>query len=269
MKKIYKINFLAIITVLFFNSCAVDDDPATTAVINNISVSLDQSGEIVVDLAETEYDVNVLLSQALTTDTEVEYTLNGVATTQTFEAGMTSIPLIFTNGIGVINELTITDARGLYNNVIVGADNSVTFLGLPPASPTSIEAVAANDTGTDSFWFGLSSFTSGGTWVADYNQNSTNGHPRPMSIPLDGIGNLGLIPNSADIEPNFLALNMFTQGTVPDPTGFTIYLVMPDGSYESFSGTVPATLFADNPVVKVDVTTDATSGDKNYVFSAL
>ena len=220
-------------------------------------------------MSVTEYGVNVLLSQALTTDSEVEYTLNGVATTQTFEAGMTSIPLTFTNGIGVINELVITDARGLYNSVTVGADNSVTFLGLPPASPTSIEAIAANDTGTDSFWFGLSSFTPDGSWVTDYNQNYDAGHPRPMSIPLDGNGNLGFIPDSADIEPNFLALNMFTQGTIPDPTGFTIYLVMPDGSYESFSGTVPGDLFVDNAVVRVDVTTDSSSGNKNYVFSEL
>jgi len=137
-------------------------------------------------------------------------------------------------------------------------------------SSNSIEVIALNSTGEDNFWFGLSDFDPSGSWISDYNQNSAGGHPRPMSIPLNGIGNLGAIPNSADIAPNYLALNLFTQGNVPNPTGFTIYLVMPDGSYQVFEGFVPSTVFLDNPVVAVHVEDDsANPGMKLYTFSAI
>ena len=158
----------------------------------------------------------------------------------------------------------------MYNNVQLGEDTDVTFIGLPPANPNAIEALAFNETGGDNFWFGFSSFAPDGSWITDYNQNSAAGHPRPMTIPLNGNGNLGSIPNSADVAPNYLALNVFTQGTIPDPTGITVYLVMPDGSFEVYESSVPSTFFQDNPVVGVTVEDDAANpGMKKYTFSAI
>ena len=268
MKNIYKIK-LFLITFLVFSSCAVDnDDPIT----NNNSVTLvqlDKSGIITTEGTVGEV-LNVSLSQTLDSDTKVAYNLNGSDETLIIDAGTSSYTFNFPTGIGVANSIKLTGATGLYNNVSLGDNTSVNFIGLPTSSPTSIEAIALNSTGEDNFWFGFSLFDPSGNWLTDYNQNSAAGHPRPMSIPLNGSGNLGPIPNSVDVAPNYLALNLYTRGTVPNPTGFTIYIVMPDGSYQVFEGTVPSTLFLDNPVVGVHVEDDPDNvGMKLYTFTAI
>lgn len=270
MKNIYKIK-LFLITLFVFSSCAVnDDDPVTSNNSNPVTtVQLDKSGVVATQGSGGE-SVKIMLSQILDSDTKVEYTLNGGKETLIMGAGTSDFTLNFPSGTGVANSVKLTGSAGLYNNVTLGDKTDITFIGLPAASPNSIEALAFNETGADNFWFGFSSFDSAGNWLTDYNQNSAAGHPRAMSIPLNGAGNLGGIPNSADVAPNYLALNLFTQGTVPNPTGFSIYLVMPDGSYQVFTGSVPSTSFLDNPVVNVNVVDDpANAGMKIYTFSAI
>ena len=268
MKNIYKIS-LFIVAFLTFTSCALDDDAPASNGDPITFVSLDKSGVVSTQGSAGE-SVSISLSNVLNTDTKIEYNLNGSDEVLMMEAGSSSFTLDFPTGTGVANTLKLTSAVGLYNNVALGDNTSVTFIGLPPPNPNAIEALAFNSTGGDNFWFGLSSFDSAGNWVTDYNQNSAAGHPRPMSIPLNGNGNLGAIPNSADVAPNYLALNVFTQGTVPNPTGITVYLVMPDGSFQVFESSVPSTFFQDNPVVAVTVEDDsANPGMKSYTFSAI
>jgi hypothetical protein len=268
MKNIYKIK-LFLITLVVLSSCSVnDDDP----VVNNNKaavVQLDRSGVITTNGVAGE-SINVSLSEKLNSDTKVEYTFNGSNETLIMEAGVSSYTLNFPTGTGIANSMKLTGAVGLYNEVTLGSNTDVTFIGLPTPSPTSIEALAFNETGGDNFWFGLSSFDPAGGWITDYNQNSAAGHPRAMSIPLNGAGNLGAIPNSADVAPNYIALNLFTQGTVPNPTGVTIYLVMPDGSFQVFESSVPSDIFLDNPVVSVKVEEDpANPGMKLYTFTEI
>ncbi|MCI2229963.1 hypothetical protein MC378_12365 [Polaribacter sp. MSW13] len=268
MKNIYKIK-LFLITLLVFSSCAINDDDPVTNVTKVTTAQLDKAGVVVTSGIAGE-TVNITLSSVLDSDTKIEYNLNGSDETIILPAGTSSYAFNFPTGTGIANAIKLTSAAGLYNNVILGDDTSVTFIGLPDPSPTSIELLAFNETGVDNFWFGLSEFDPSGNWVTDYDQNSAAGHPRPMSIPLNGNGLLGTIPNSASIAPNYLALNLFTQGTVPNPTGYTIYIVMPDGSYQVFEGSVPSTFFADNPIVGVNVVDDpANPGMKKYTFSAL
>lgn len=268
MKNIYKISLL-LLAFLAFTSCAIDDDEPLSVSNSVTLVSLDKTG-VITTTGTVGETVTVSLSKVLDTDSKIEYNLNGSDEILILEAGSSSYSFDFPTGTGVANSLKLNSASGLYNHVALGDNTSVTFIGLPPANPNAIEALAFNATGGDNFWFGFSSFDPAGNWITDYNQNSAAGHPRPMSIPLNGAGNLGTIPNSADVAPNYLALNLFTQGTVPNPTDVTIYLVMPDGSYQVFESSVPSTFFTDNPVVAVDVVDDpANPGMKLYTFSEL
>lgn len=269
MKNIYKLS-LMLVAFLAFASCALDDDAPASNNNSVVFVNLDKSGVIITD-GTTGETLLVTLSQALQTDTKVEYNLNGSDEVLILEAGNSSFSFNFPTGIGVVNTLKLNSAVGLYNNVQLGDNTDVTFLGLPNANPNGIEALAFNETGRDNFWFGLSSFTSNGTWRTDYHQNFANGYPRPMTIPFNGVGNLEAIPNSTDVEPDYIALNIYTENFISNPTiGITIYLVMPDGSYEVFESSVPNNLFEDNPVVAVKVEDDAANpGMKKYTFSAL
>ncbi|MDA9339649.1 hypothetical protein N9Q68_01620, partial [Polaribacter sp.] len=230
--------------------------------------NLGKSGPLY-SLANSE-EIIFTLSNVLNSSTKVEFDLNGVKQTLVIDAGNSRAVFILPITLGETSTIELTSAIGLYNNVSLGDKTAVSFLGLPTPSPDSIEALAFNETGADNFWFGLSSFTSGGDWVTDYNQNSAFGHPRPMSIPLNGAGNMSAIPNSDDVAPNYIALNLYTFGTIPNPTGFTVYLVMPDGSFQVFEGFVPSDIGLDNPVVSVKVEDDSVNaGMKIYTFTEL
>ena len=90
-----------------------------------------------------------------------------------------------------------------------------------------------------------------------------------MSIPLNGFG-FQPIPISADIEPNFLAINLFPQVQLSnDTTDYNIVITMPDGSGLFYEGTISSAIGVDNPVVKVTSTKDSATGNLNYSFSEI
>ncbi|MCH3883515.1 MULTISPECIES: hypothetical protein [Tenacibaculum] len=271
MKYIFKLKFAILAFALVFSSCAIDDDEPTLPSSKVYTVSLSTAGELIADATQESSFVDIRLSEALDTNTQVEYTLNGVSETMIFSPGETSRLFEFPNDSGAFNSLTLDGVRGLYNNVQLGDKQSVSFLVLPAPNPDSIELLAFNDLGeAGALWFGMSAFDiATGDWFADVQTNSAGTHPRPMSLPLDGVGNAGfLIPNDdllASIDA-FMALNLFNQTTSTEPIGFTIYAVFPDGTVEKFTGDVPPGQFVDNAVVGVSVTTDTSSTNPNQVL---
>lgn len=268
MKKLYKIN-LFLVALLVFTSCALDDDPASISSNSVTYAQLSKAGEIVTQGTNGE-SVNITLSQTLDTDTKVEYTVNGTDNVGFIEAGSNSLTLDFPTGVGVVNTVKLVGATGLYNNVALGEDTSVIFVGLPDPSPNDIVVMMTNSANSGSIWLGLSQFNAdGSTWIADYEGSINGRNPRICNIPLSGAGAFGAIPNSADIDPNTLAVNLYPQATLPqNPTDYNVFVVMPDGTYQSFSGSIPASRGVDNAVVKVVAADDsANPGQKTYTFS--
>ncbi|APG66116.1 hypothetical protein LPB136_12370 [Tenacibaculum todarodis] len=271
MKYIYKLKFAIIAFALIFSSCAIDDDEPTIASSKVYTVSLTTAGELIADATQESSFVAIRLSEALDTNTQVEYTLNGVSETMIFSPGETSRLFEFANDSGAFNSLTLDGVRGLYNNVQLGDKQAVSFLVLPAPNPNGIELLAFNELGeAGALWFGMSAFDiATGDWITDIQTNSAGTHPRPMTLPLDGLGNAGFyIPNDdllASIDA-FMALNLFNQSTSAEPIGFTIYAVFPDGTVEKFTGDVPPGQFVDNAVVGVSVKTDTSSTNPNQVL---
>ena len=139
---------------------------------------------------------------------------------------------------------------------------------IPEVSSDSVELVFMNQDEQASIWFGLSQFTAGGSWVGDFNQNSNGDYPRKMSLPLDGIGSFGAIPNSADVTPDIVALNLYPMTAISNPMGFTILAMYPDGTLKVLNGSISSSPFTDNAAVLVTVTDDAANpGMKLYDLS--
>lgn len=272
MKKLMKINFLLALALLVFTSCAVDDDAAVIPTGTKITASLDKTGEIfMTPSAGSEVTVNVVLSEAVDTDSQFVYTLNGTEQTVGLNAGETTAPIAISNTIGNIIDIELVKASTLYNpNVILGTQTTVKFVSLPAASSTDITVMMTNSANSGSLWLGLSQFSAdGSTWVADYEGSLNGNNPRISSLPLNGVGAFATIPNSVDIAPNVMAINLYPQVTMSqDLTNYNIYVIMPDSSVQSFSGSIPATAAVDNAVVKVEIADDANSpGNRTYTFS--
>ncbi len=278
MKKIKFIPFLFIALAFLTTSCAIDDDGALVPIdIVTKTVSFNET-VVIVPASATPYDLAVYVDQAFGTDALVEYTINGAESGATIYGGSTvgSIPLdVSVDGTAYSITLTNVSVLNRPNDVeaVIGAMNTIQVIvlsSLPTPNPDSIELVFLNTDGQSSIWFGLSEFEADGNWVTDFQQNSNGSYPRMMSLPLDGDGTFGPIPNSADVAPNFIALNLYPQTTISDPMGYTIVAVRPDGTVEVLSGSLSSSTFVDNAIVAVEVTNDASNpGMKNYVFTSI
>lgn len=239
MKKYIKSLAFLFLTLVFVG-CGVDDDDPT---INNsqptVTINLGTTGEIVATTPGTE-TINIVMSASLSTDTKVTYNHNGQERVAIVPAGSSVYGLDFPSGLGIFHEIELTGATGLYSVARIGNDKSVSILGIPTPDPNNIQVLMLNDSSDDpgDIWMGLSSFTSGGAWIEDFEGSLNSQYPRVTFVPLDGAGAFGNIPNTADIAPDFLAINLFVQGTINDPTNFNIYVVHPDGSFQSFTGSI-------------------------------
>lgn len=258
--------------VLVFASCAVnDDDPVVASQNDEVGVYLSKTGQI--NTTDSNgVSVDIELTEVIGADTNVEYLLNGNSRTAIVPAGSNKLTLTLSSGVGVVNSLKLNKAISLYSNAKIDETrDEVVFVGLPEPSPTMVKVLMIHNDGTNNLWLGVSQFTSDGTWVADYEGSNNTIYPRLCEIPLTGVGTFGTIPNSVDINPNMIALNLYTRSTLTqDPTNYNIFVVMPNGDSQSFSGTVGAVTATDNAVVKIDVSPDSnTPGNRLFVFSEL
>lgn len=276
MKKIKFIPLVLIAIALITTSCAIDkDDPVIPREIITKTVSLvETSQEIFVPSSATPYDLAVMVDQAFGSDALVEYTMDDAdgGTTMFYGNTEASIP-VDVSEVGAEIFITLTNVSVLnkpdtVKAVIDDENMSIKIIVVPEPNPDSIGAVFFNEDSEAAIWFGFSEFSDSGSWLDDYNQNSNGSYPRLMSIPLDGEGNLGTIPNSSSVAPNILALNLYPQLTISNPLRYSIVLVMPDGTVQVLSGELSSNPGVDNAVVLVEVTDDAANpGMKSYVFS--
>lgn len=280
MKHLYKLAYVLFIGV-FISSCAIDDDPAVVAqssaegniieFLQTGTINYPTGGDLLVRMNKPSVTASQVVYKTTQTNTDGSVTM--------LEEGVVKFPpgateAIMNIDVPFLETVTVTLSKpiGINNPTIeLGGNDTLDLVGLLSPSPDSIELAFTNQGDFANIWFGLSQFTTSGGWIADYHQNSSGGSPRFMSIPLDGAGELGTIPNTSDVEPNMLALNLFTQAVLPnDPHEFKIYVTMPDGSTQEFEGTIPAATSTDNAVVKVTIEDDPNSpGNKTYVFSEL
>jgi len=276
MKKLKLIPFILIAIAFIATSCAIDDDdPVIGKTIITKTVSL-QGTQIIVPSSTTPYDLAVYVDQSFGSPALVEYTVNGVEAGGTIPFGSASGSLpIDVSENGSVLKVTLTNVSVLNkpNDVkaVIDQDSKtieiVVVDGLPAPNPDNIELVFLNSDEEANIWFGLSQFTTDGTWVTDFNQNSNGDYPRKMSIPLDGNGNIGAIPNSADVAPDVISLNLYPQAAISDPMGYTILVVFPDGDVQVLSGDISSGLFTDNAIIKVVVTDDTANPSlKSYEF---
>jgi hypothetical protein len=274
-KKILRI----LVLFLAFTACNVDDDDPIVANSSTIAAEIQFSNTGTIEYASGS-DLLVNMSAASTTLSKVDYTVTqiGVDGNETtliegsvnINAGDTSA--VVNVDVPFLETVTVTlsNPLGLYKTLGLGANSSLELSGRLAPSADSIELAFTNSFESSSIWFGLSAFDSNGNWLTDFNQNSTGGPIRFQSIPLDGNTNLNGVLNSADILPNYIALNLFPQASFSEPIGYTIYVTMPDGTSQEFSGTIPGSIYVDNSIVLVTVADDASNpGLKTYVFSAL
>jgi len=94
--KIYKISFLIAVLMLFFTSCAIDDDGVAVNTNTTVTAAITGGSEtIIVPRSDTPYEVGVSLSSPFAYEGLMKYSLNGVATTGGIDAGNStaSIPL--------------------------------------------------------------------------------------------------------------------------------------------------------------------------------
>lgn len=279
MKKTLK--YILVVFAFALTACSIDDDPAIVAEASATknTVQFEKTGTI---NYPTGSDLVINMASANETDSQVSFKAVKTETDGTIteiKKGVVVFPAGQTRGvlnleIPFLQEVTVTLSKpvSINNpNMALGDNSSLKLIGSLAASPNSIELAVTNEGAFTGIWFGLSQFRSSGAWVSDYHQNSTDGSPRFMSIPLNGQGNLRAIPNSADVAPNIMALNLYVQRTLPNnPHKFSIYITMPDGSTQVFKGSIPSRRGADNAVVKVLIEDDSNNpGNRKYTFSEL
>tara|TARA_B100000795_G_scaffold177849_1_gene134405 strand:- start:180 stop:1022 length:843 start_codon:yes stop_codon:yes gene_type:complete len=280
MKKNINTSILRILVLfLAFTACNVDDDDPIVANTSTIAAEIQFSNTGTIEYASGS-DLLVNMSAASTTLSKVDYTVsridvdgnetNIMESSVTINAGDTSAVINIDVPFLETVTVTLSNPLGLYKTLGLGANISLELSGRLAPSPDSIEIAFTNSFESPSIWFGLSAFDVNDNWITDFNQNSTGGPIRFQSIPLDGNTNLNGVLNSADILPNYIALNLFPQTSFSEPIGYTIYITMPDGTSQEFSGAIPASIYVDNSIVLVTVADDVNNpGLKTYVFSAL
>lgn len=279
VKKIYIKSLLAIFSVLILQSCAVDDDPAITANLNESNyIQFEESGNI---NYVSQSDLKIKIDKASDTESKVEYTVTQTAddgTVTTLEEGQVIIPAgekeVFINIDGVVlgnSTITLSDAVGLnHPDVKLGENKSIDLFTLPAASEDSVVVAMVNSDNSTDLWLGASRFSStGAIWRADYVGSANFQTPRIANIPLTGVGTLGTIPNSSAIAPDVLALNLYPQAELSATVDYQIYITMPDGSSQEFIDQIPGARAVDNAVVKIVAEEDpASPGNKTYTFSS-
>jgi hypothetical protein len=303
--KTYK--YITIISVLFFfSSCEKDEAAAVAEQTSNLQMVVEPFGTI--DLPEnfqgspgtisTDMELGFRLSAATTYNgsaVSVMYAGNtyiipagsneiivgtktisidvGTETTIPYTGLQTMLQLEFD---AIDFDIAVNDVSRPADLVLLKGEaenlsksiNAILYPGFPTANADNLELVFLNEASESAIWFGMSLFTTSGGWLTDYNQNSNGDYPRFMSIPLDGNGNLAAIPNSADVAPDVIGLDLFTQ-TFISQMGYLIWAVSPDGSVQELTGTLPATgPSVDFAVVRIDVSDDTDNpGNKKYVLS--
>ena len=279
MKKNINTSILRILVLfLAFTACNVDDDDPIVANTSTIAAEIQFSNTGTIEYASGS-DLLVNMSAASTTLSKVDYTVsridvdgnetNIMESSVTINAGDTSAVINIDVPFLETVTVTLSNPLGLYKTLGLGANISLELSGRLAPSPDSIEIAFTNSFESPSIWFGLSAFDVNDNWITDFNQNSTGGPIRLQSIPLDGNTNLNGVLNSADILPNYIALNLFPQTSFSEPIGYTIYITMPDGTSQEFSGAIPESIYVDNSIVLVTVADDVNNpGLKTYVFSA-
>lgn len=279
MKKNINTSILKILVLfLAFTACNVDDDDPIVANTSTIAAEIQFSNTGTIEYASGS-DLLVNMSAASTTLSKVDYTVsridvdgnetNIMESSVTINAGDTSAVINIDVPFLETVTVTLSNPLGLYKTLGLGANISLELSGRLAPSPDSIEIAFTNSFESPSIWFGLSAFDVNDNWITDFNQNSTGGPIRFQSIPLDGNTNLNGVLNSADILPNYIALNLFPQTSFSEPIGYTIYITMPDGTSQEFSGAIPESIYVDNSIVLVTVADDVNNpGLKTYVFSA-
>ena len=279
MKKNINTSILRILVLfLAFTACNVDDDDPIVANTSTIAAEIQFSNTGTIEYASGS-DLLVNMSAASTTLSKVDYTVsridvdgnetNIMESSVTINAGDTSAVINIDVPFLETVTVTLSNPLGLYKTLGLGANISLELSGRLAPSPDSIEIAFTNSFESPSIWFGLSAFDVNDNWITDFNQNSTGGPIRFQSIPLDGNTNLNGVLNSADILPNYIALNLFPQTSFSEPIGYTIYITMPDGTSQEFSGAIPESIYVDNSIVLVTVADDVNNpGLKTYVFSA-
>ncbi len=127
----------------------------------------------------------------------------------------------------------------------------------------------SNSSESGDLWLGLCRFESDGSFVIEYEGSVNGAHPRTMYLPVDGTCAWnGPVPNSDTIGTDVLGINLYTQSSMPlDPTQFSILVVMPDGSFDTFSGEIGSAIGIHN--YAVNVTKSGTSAPYTYIFSEL
>ena len=280
MKKNINTSILRVLVLfLAFTACNVDDDDPIVANTSTIAAEIQFSNTGTIEYASGS-DLLVNMSAASTTLSKVDYSVSRIGadgnettimeSSVTINAGDTSAMINIDVPFLETVTVTLSNPLGLYKTIGLGANSSLELSGRLAPSPDSIEIAFTNSFESPSIWFGLSAFDVNDNWITDFNQNSTGGSIRFQSIPLDGNTNLNGVLNSADILPNYIALNLFPQASFSEPIGYTIYITMPDGTSQEFSGAIPASIYVDNSIVLVTVADDVNNpGLKTYVFSAL
>jgi len=297
MKIINKYILLLFIAVLAV-SCSEDDDMPVAQASSNIQIIVEPflatSSDVVVQegLNTMTVDLGFRLRQSGTTYNGSDVNISYGGNTYTIIAGESEVLLgptevsfevnptgtIPYNGAAVTTDINLDDAYEINVDsrpsdlVVIKAGNiSVTgtvYAVVPEVNSDSVELVFMNQDEQASIWFGLSQFTTGGSWVTDFNQNSNGDYPRKMSLPLDGNGSFGAIPNSADVDPDIVALNLYPMTAISNPMGFTILAMYPDGTLKVLNGSISSSPFTDNAAVLVTVTDDAANpGMKLYDLS--
>ncbi|PHR68853.1 MAG: hypothetical protein COA67_11915 [Lutibacter sp.] len=142
MKNIKFIPLFLIAFSMIISSCAIDDDDAIIPVGNNVTASLDKTGEIYA-FAGTDINVGFVLSRTISNPTLFSYTLNGVENSVNLAIGAQSVSITIPNVVGETNTIVLTEASALTNDIVsVGTTNtSVTFIGVPAINPNALSVV--------------------------------------------------------------------------------------------------------------------------------
>lgn len=298
MKTINKYTYILLLSILaVFTSCEQDDEVAVAPASSNIQIIVEafvnsqigiigQAGtnnatinlgfrlteysttyngsDIIIHFQGNEYVIEAGESEVIVGNSNIEFEIDAPSGGVPHNGTTVSTQIDINEDF----EIEVVDRPGDLV-VLQKGTLSVTatiYSEIPEVSDNSIELIFLNQNEDAGIWFGLSQFTPSGGWITDYHQNSNGDYPRKMSIPLDGNGQFGAIPNSADVAPNVIGLDLFPFSTVN--MGYTILIMHPNGVLEAFSGNIDSYWFEDNAVVLVDVTDDVDNpGMKNYMFS--
>lgn len=256
MKYIHKISFLFILSsVIFFSSCAVnDDDPIVAVTKKTITAQTEKTFERI-DATVTSYNAVIQFSQAVTNFSRVYYTVNGTAFEADVNEGATQleVPLDFSSPTTIFQSVEITDFK------IIDSDTDNVK---SEVSTTSKELNVVK--GTDKFLFIL-------TW-----EGSSDLDCATIARTPTGVSAIDLSDGTTNIEvvrlPEAITDGNYAFAVLPwtvESNAIKCFLtVVNDSTVEKFTGTLrdatPGgflgyTTIAD--FVTIAKTTDATSGD--------